>query len=147
MKNLLQILLGLLFIGMISKACDTPEQDVSDHEPNTHQPADASMPSSSTSDEYVLDASSVSACENYLKGRTFQGNSARLKFEYDGTVSAFDQSGNLVFGGTLEIGEAKSAVSRWIYVRDIAGAGKLQFLLSNDGKMMETSSFVIYKSI
>lgn len=145
MKTLLQILLGLMVIGMISKACDAPEKDATDIEPNTHQPAELSIPTSSTSDAYVLDASSAGACENYLKGRTFQGKSARLKFDHDGTVSAFDQSGNLVFGGTLEIGSAKSAVSRWIYVRDIAGAGKLQFLLSNDGKMMEPSSLVIYK--
>ncbi len=147
MKTLLQIFLGLMLISMTSNACDTPEQDVSNTEPNTHQSTEATIRTSFTSDEYVLDASSVIACENYLKGRTFQGNSARLKFEYDGTVSAFDQSGNLLFGGTLEIGEAKSAVSRWIYIRNMAGAGKLQFLLSNDGKMMEPSSLVMYNPI
>lgn len=100
---------------------------------------------SSAHDSNVLDAGSRMACENYLKGKTFSGGSAQLKFNYDGTVSVFDQGGNLILAGTLEVGEAKSAVSRWIYVRNISGSGKLQFLLSNDGKMMEPGSLAIYR--
>ena len=95
-------------------------------------------------DQYVLDATSANSCEYYLKGKTFIGNSARLEFGYDGTVSAYNLSGDLVFGGTLEIGASEGPVSRWIYVRDMLGAGKLEFLLSADGKMMEPSSLVIY---
>lgn len=92
----------------------------------------------------VLETASVNSCESYLKGKSFTGGSARLEFGYDGTVSAYDQSGKLVFGGTLEVGSAKSAVSRWVYVRSMSGGGKLQLLLSNDGKLMEPSSLVIY---
>lgn len=106
--------------------------------------ASPSTQSSSSESRYVLDASSASACESYLKGKTFRGGSARLEFGFDGTVSAYDSNGGLVFGGTLEIGSAKGEMSRWIYVRDMGGAGKLQFLLSADGKMMEPSSFVMY---
>lgn len=98
-----------------------------------------------SNDRYVLDASSTVACENYLKGKTFTGGTARLSFGMDGSVSAFDQSGTLVFGGTLEIGSAKSDVSRWVNIHSVSGGGKLQLLLSNDGNMMEPSSLVIYK--
>lgn len=149
MKTPLNILLGLLLIGMVGKACapseNAPANDGADSGASDARSADRSSSAASAPEEYVLDAGSVSSCENYLKGKTFSGGSARLKFGYDGTVSAYDASGSLVFGGTLEIGAKKSAVSRWIYVRDMSGGGELQFLLSNDGKMIEPSSLVIYK--
>ena len=149
MKTLLKFFLGLLLIGMIGKACDSSKNG-SPNESSGENASDvprAAKPTSngSTSDGYVLDAGSTSSCENYLKGKSFKGGSARLEFGYDGTASAYDANGNLVFGGTLEIGAMESAVSRWIYVRDMSGSGKLQFLLSADGKLMETSSLVIYK--
>jgi len=124
------------------------EGDLFDNETNVAYPhsgkATPAAPMGSA-DEYALDPASAIACENYLKGKTFTGGSARLKFGYDGTVSAYDSGGQLVFGGTLEVGQAKSEVSRWIYIRDMSGGGKLQFLLSADGKMMEPNSLVIYK--
>lgn len=149
MKTLLKILLGLLLIGMISKACDpsksgSPNAGSSDNTSDVDR-ADLSSNKASTSEVHVLDVGSVSSCENYLKGKIFHGGRAQLKFGYDGTVSAYDASGSLVFGGTLEFGAKESAVSRWIYVRDVSGGGKLQFLLSADGKMMEPGSLVIYK--
>ncbi len=149
MKTLLKIFLGLLLIGMIGKACESSKNGSPNESSgkNASVVPGAAMPASngSTSDGYVLDAASVSSCENYLKGQSFSGGSARLEFGYDGTVSAYGSGGSLVFTGTLEIGSAKSAVSRWVYVRDISGNGKLQFLLSADGNMMETSSLVLYK--
>jgi len=149
MKTLLNIFLGLLLIGMVGKACDAsetaPAPESADSGASDAGRTEKSSNSASTSEEYVLDAGSVSSCENYLKGKTFYGGSARLNFGYDGTVSAYDSGGSLVFGGTLEIGAKESAVSRWIYVRNMSGGGKLQFLLSADGKMMEPTSLVIYK--
>ncbi len=149
MKTLLKIFLGLLVIGMIGKACNSSKNDSTNdgsrNGASDEDRVDMVSNTRSTSEEYALDAGSISSCENYLKGKSFRGGSARLEFGYDGTVSAYSSSGSLVFGGTLEIGEAKSAVSRWVYVRDLSGNGKLQFLLSNDGKMMESSSLVIYK--
>ena len=149
MKTLLNIFLCLLLIGMVGKACapseNAPANDGADSGASDAGRADRSSNAGSAPKEYVLDAGSVSSCENYLKGKTFAGGSARLKFGYDGTVSAYDANGGLVFGGTLEVGAKKSAVSRWIYVHDMSGGGKLQFLLSADGKMMEPGSLVIYK--
>lgn len=149
MKTFLKIFLGLLLIGMVGKACDSSENASTNNGSGSGDSddgrADMSSNAGSTSEEYVLDAGSSSSCENYLKGKTFRGGSARMEFGYDGTVSAYGSGGSLVFGGTLEIGSQKSDVSRWVYVRDISGNGKLQFLLSADGNMMETSSLVIYK--
>lgn len=141
--------LGVLVVtSLLGTACDSPAKGGPQSQPvedNHESPGASTSESADANDRYVLDASSHTACENYLKGKTFTGGSARLEFEYDGTVSAYDQGGTLVFGGTLEIGTAESEVSRWIHVRDMSGEGKLQFLLSNDGKLMEPSSFVIYK--
>lgn len=141
MKTILKIFLGLVVIGMIGKACDTSEtpSQIDDSGNGRTEARDASRSSTnpSTSEEDVLDAASTSSCENYLKGKAFKGGSARLEFGYDGTASAYDPNGSLVFGGTLEIGANESTVSRWIYVRDMSGGGKLQFLLSADGKMMD----------
>jgi hypothetical protein len=149
MKTLLKIFLGLALIGMVGKACDSSKtglpNDGSGDNPSDADGADIFSNKESTSEEYTLDAASLSSCENYLKGKTFRGGSARLEFGYDGTVSAYDSGGSLVFGGTLELGAKESPVSRWIYVRDMSGGGKLKFLLSADGKMMEPSSLVIYK--
>lgn len=144
MKTLLKIFLILVLIGMVGKACDQPNSEVGSNE----QGDDRARPSASTdiapAEEYVLDAGSSSSCVNYLKGKTFTGGSVSLQFGYDGNVGAYDSNGRLVFGGTLEVGAIESAVSRWIYVRDMSGSGKLEFLLSADGKMMEPSSLVIY---
>lgn len=134
---------------MLNHGCEAARQNEVDAGQDTHARGDGRNDDGNSavhaSDEYLLDATSASSCENYLKGKTFTGGSARLKFGHDGTVSAFDRNGELVFGGTLEIGSAKSEVSRWVYVRDVSGGGKLKFLLSADGNMMEPSSLVIYK--
>ena len=149
MKTLLKMFLGLALIGMIGKACAGSDRGASNNEsetpPSSDSHADKSSNTGSPSEEYVLEAGSVSSCKNYLKGKTYRGGSARLEFGYDGTVSAYDASGSLVFGGTVEIGAKEGAVSRWLYVRDMSGGGKLKFLLSADGKMLEPSSLVIYK--
>lgn len=145
MKTLLKTVLVLAVLGMIGKACGNKPSPASPSSPETSP----SKVSNHTDDaeRYVLDATSASSCENYLKGKTYTGGTATLKFGYDGTASAYDGDGQLVFGGTLEIGAVKSEVSRWVYVRDMSGGGKLQFLLSADGNMMEPSSLVIYKPI
>jgi len=149
MKTFRNIFFGLLLLGLIGRTCESCTNSSSRSSPSDdHSTTTGSEPSSqvsSSSEQYVLDATSISSCENYLKGKTYRGGSARLQFGYDGTVSAYAANGNLVFGGTLEIGAKESEVSRWIYVRDMSGGGKLQFLLSADGKMMEPSSLVIYK--
>ncbi len=93
----------------------------------------------------VLNTGNSSECVNYVKGRTFIGENFRLKFDHDGNVSAYGHHGQLVFGGTLELGATESDVSRWITVRSISGGGVLQFLLSNDGKLMEPGSLTIYR--
>jgi hypothetical protein len=145
MNNLLKIFLALSLIGMIGKACGRSNNSTEKGVGSGVRSGPSPSTTTKSSAENVLDAGSASSCENYLKGRTFTGGSARLEFGYDGSVSAYDGNGRLVFGGTVEVGAVKSAVSRWIHVRDISGGGKLQFLLSNDGNMMEPSSLVIYK--
>lgn len=147
MKTILNWFIGVLILGAMIQACESctgctiPQ---SDSDPSSTSDS-RNDPVVTASDHYVLDASSVQECENYLKGRTFKGGDATLTFGHDGTVSAYGPNGGLVFAGTLELGGMKGAVSRWVYAYDINGAGKLELLLGADGKMMETSSLVIYK--
>ncbi len=149
MKTILNWFIGVLILGAMIQACEScTGQTIPKSDSASSSTSDSgNEPTVTASDHYVLDAGSVQECENYLKGRTFRGGDATLKFGYDGTVSAYAANGNLVFAGTLEVGGMKSAVSRWVYAYDIGGAGKLELLLGADGKMMETSSLVMYKPI
>ena len=61
----------------------------------------------------VLNTGNSSECVNYVKGRTFIGENFRLKFDHDGNVSAYGHHGQLVFGGTLELGATESHFWRW----------------------------------
>ncbi|MEO7081156.1 MAG: hypothetical protein ABIY71_06485, partial [Flavobacteriales bacterium] len=93
----------------------------------------------------VLNTNNSSECVNYVKGRTFVGENYRLKFDHDSNVSVYGPDGHLVFGGKFELGATESEVSRWITARSISGGSALQFLLSNDGKLMEPGSLTIYR--
>ncbi|MBK9538260.1 MAG: hypothetical protein IPO12_05885 [Flavobacteriales bacterium] len=73
MKTLLKIFLGLALIGMVGKACDSSKtglpNDGSGDNPSDADGADIFSNKESTSEEYTLDAASLSSCENYLKER------------------------------------------------------------------------------
>lgn len=149
MKTVLNWFLGVIILGALIQACESCTGQTSPKSESASSSASDSdsEPTTPASDHNVLNTGSAQDCENYLKGQTFQGGDATLKFDYDGTVSAYAANGNLVFAGTLEVGGVKSAVSRWVYAYDIGGAGKLELLLGADGKMMETSSLVMYKPL
>ena len=143
MRTLTKHFLALLMLGSIN-AC-SPELVSS--APDELERAQARSVSTITNpgSSAVLNTNNANECVNYVKGRTFVGEDYRVKFDHDGNVSAYGHDGQLVFGGTLELGATVSEVSRWITVRPISGGGALQFLLSNDGKLMETGSLTIYR--
>ena len=143
MGNFYNSILALLMLVTIS-ACNVgarPAAEPVEHSASIQTIARITNPGSSA----VLNTSNSSECVNYLKGRTFIGESFRLKFDHDGNVSAYGHDRQLVFGGTLELGATESEVSRWITVRSISGGGAVQFMLSNDGKLMEPRSLTIYR--
>ena len=138
--NLFQALLVTVSIS----ACNSGSRQSGPDDPEPRAPLHVST-ITNVGASAVLNTGNSSECANYLKGKTFIGENFRLKFDHDGNVSAYGHDGRLVFGGTLELGDTESEVSRWINVRDISSNGKLQFLLSNDGKMMESKSLTIYR--
>ena len=143
MGNLLNFFQALLILVSIS-ACNSGPRPSGPDDPGSLAPLHVST-ITNVGASAVLNTGNSSECANYLKGKTFIGENFRLKFDHDGNVSAYGHDGKLVFGGTLELGDTVSEVSRWINVRDISSNGKLQFLLSNDGKMMEPKSLTIYR--
>jgi hypothetical protein len=101
-------------------------------------------PATAAENTIVVDVDSQSDCSNYLRGRSYTSNNARLSFSYDGYVSLYTLSGELVFGGTLHVGSKYGQVSRYIYARDMTNSSQLEFILSGDGKILDTESFILF---
>ena len=143
MGNLFNFFIALLMLGSIS-ACRVDAVSPSTLEgPSVPKQTVVRITNPGTS--AVLNTNNPSECVNYVEGRTFIGENYRFKFDHDGNVSVYGLDGHLVFGGTLELGATESEVSRWITARPISGGSALQFLLSNDGKLMEARSLMIYR--
>lgn len=92
----------------------------------------------------LVDVESVSACQNYLKGKVFYGGSIRLEFLYDGNVGVYNNSSNeLLFTGYTEVLEKYGKANRRIKIRATTGNESIRITLGNDGKLMDETDFTI----
>ena len=105
----------------------------------------SSSPSTYSQNTIVVNVSNESDCENYLKGKSFSGGSARIEFSYDGNASVYNNTTNtLALGGTFELGGIYHN-QRILLIQDVSGSGELKYYLGGDGKLMDASDFTIYK--
>ena len=95
---------------------------------------------------FAVNVDNESDCLFYLKGKCFYGGNVRLKFTDEGYAEVYDKrSNNLVFLGSVDIGERYGSASRKLKIKDMSGSGSLCLVLGNDGKLMDETDFTIYK--
>lgn len=94
----------------------------------------------------LVNIESEDACINFLKSKTFKDEKLTLSFLSDGYAEVRDATDNSTFiYGTFSLGEKYGTASRRLSIIDLSGSGKVKLLLSSDGKIMDESSFSIYK--
>lgn len=144
MNDHLRHLLAVSLLSGSLLACNTEPPPSTGESPL--DPASSPTESPGRADEVVVNVQDEGDCVSYLKGRSFTGGNARIDFGLDGTVGAYSvETGELVFGGTLTMGPTYGQESRFMSVVSMTGGERLEMMLSSDGKIMDKSSFVIYK--
>jgi len=134
------VLISLWFLAGISSETTTSSGD--------RPQAQTSSPSSSSSNDRDLDRLDIddkSACISYLRGRTFSGGTARIRFGMGSDVSVYDDSGQLVFGGYYSVGEKFGQASRAVTLSAVGGGGTIPLHLQSDGTIFEGSSGQEYR--
>jgi hypothetical protein len=142
-KQTIYFLVAVFLTNILMTSCSSNNGDVNG---SSYNESSNSSQSSSEAATELVDVESVSACQNYLKGKVFYGGNVKLEFLYDGNVSVYNNETNeLVFTGHNEVMEKYGSASRRIKIEATTSNEAIRLTLGNDGKLMDETDFTIYK--
>lgn len=143
-RQTIYFLSAVFLVNSLLTSCSSNNGDVNGSSFNKSSNTSQSSTEGATE---LVDVESVSACQNYLKGKVFYGGNVKLEFLYDGNVGVYNNGTNeLVFTGYVEVLEKYGRATRRIKIKSTSGNEAVKLALGNDGKLMDETDFTIYKT-
>lgn len=87
-------------------------------------------------------------CLNFLKGKNFYGDNARIEFHYDGNAYIYSNSDNIpLFTGYITVDQTLGSEGRMVRIHDTFGSEQvIILLLKEDGNLIDMSDYTLYQS-
>lgn len=115
--------------------------------PNADEPIQKAENVSVSQENLKLNVNSKEDCINFLKGKNFYGDKARIEFHYDNNAYIYSKTdNNPLFTGYVSVDQTMGTESRMVRIHDTFGSGQvIILLLKEDESLIDMSDYAPYQ--
>lgn len=115
---------------------------------NVDKPIQKSDSASVSQENPKLNVHSKEDCINFLKGKIFYGDKARIEFHYDNNAYIYSKTdNNPLFTGYVSVDQTMGTESRIVRVHDTFGSEQVIILLLKENEsLIDMSDYALYQA-